>query len=147
MGTDRTTDRTTVRSSRLAKLGLAVAALALVAGCGGSFRSESDGATVGRNICKLKSADNAAEANRAMRKIDRNLDQARRTTGIPVSQDLNAIDEQLNDLAKHGDNSALAQQDIAKLRRNVQQAIDTTSGNVQKFYQGLDEGLSNCDAN
>jgi hypothetical protein len=141
-----TATRSTTRTSPPAKVALAVAALFLVAGCAG-FRSESDGATVGRNICKLKSADNQNQADRAMRKIQRNLDQAQRTTGVPVSQDLNAIQNQLDDLSKHATNgnSALAQQDIIKLQRNVAQAISTTTGNTQRYYQGLKEGLSNCD--
>ena len=142
-----TATRPSRRPARVVMAAIATAAIVLLAGCAG-FRSESDGATVGRNICKLKGADNQAEANRALRKIDRNLDQARRTTGIPVSQDLNAISEQLSDLSKHatGGNTALAQQDIAKLSRNVEQAISTTSGNAQRYYQGLAEGLSNCDS-
>ena len=139
--------RSTRRPTRVVMAAIATTAIVLLAGCAG-FRSESDGATIGRNICKLKSADNQNEADRAMRKINRNLDQAQRTTGIPVSQDLNAIAEQLSDLSKHATsgNSALAQQDIAKLSRNVEQAISTTSGNAQRYYQGLAEGLSNCDS-
>ena len=142
MATNRPLNR--FRGSALA--GLTVVALLIAAGCAG-IRTESDGRQVGTGICDLKEATSQNQAERYLRKIDRNLQQAQRKTGLPVSQDINQIDRQLDDLSKHATNgsSTLAQQDVAVLQRNVSQAIQTTTGNAQRFYQGLQQGLSNCD--
>jgi len=135
------------RTSRWAKVALAVGAVGLVAGCAG-FRIERQGKDVGKEICDLKNAANAQDAQKDVAKINNDLQDAQRITGVSVNQDVQAANEQISDLQKHvpNGNSALAQQDISVLQRNVEQAIKQTSGHVQRFYQGLAEGLSDCES-
>ena len=122
-----------------------IAITLLVTGCAG-VRSERQGKQVGRSICDLKGADNKDDAQRQLKKIQEDFNDAVRITGVDVNQDVRAIDENLNDLAEHAaqGNSALLQQDLAVIRRNLTQAIGSTSDNVQRYYEGVREGLDTC---
>ena len=129
--------------------GAAVFAVVLVlTGCAG-LRSERQGKQVGRSICDLKDADNADDAKKEIERITEDFNDARRITGVDVSQDVAAIDENLNDMAEHvaQGNSALLEQDIAVIRRNLTQAINCTSDNVQHYYEGVRQGLDTCNDN
>ena len=124
-----------------------VGSLALLAGCG-RFRVERQGKDVGEQICDLKDASSAQDAQDIAKKIQDDVNDAQRITGNKIDQDVRSISEQLSDLQKHvpDGNSALAQQDISVIQRNLGQAIDSTSGNVQRFYQGVSEGLAKCES-
>ena len=128
-------------------VGVVVGSVALVAGCGG-FRIERQGKDVGKEICDLKSAGSAQEAQDITNKIQKDVNDAQRITGNKIDQDVRSISEQLSDLAKHvpNGNSALAEQDITVIQRNLAQAISSTSGHVQRFYQGVSEGLAKCES-
>ncbi len=126
--------------------GVVVVALVLgVAGCAG-LRTERQGRDVGRAICDVKSAGNADQAQRALDRLNRRLDDAQRITGRPVGQDVRGIDNNLNDLVKHASNgqSTLARQDVAAIQRNVEEVIRTAPALTQRFYQGVNEGLGDC---
>jgi hypothetical protein len=116
-----------------------------VAGCAG-FRSERQGRDVGRAICDIKKADNADEAQRAHDKFNRRAEKAQRIIGRPITEDVNDIQNNLNDLVTHVSqgNDALAQQDVAVIRRNVQTVSNQGPELVQRFYQGVNEGLGDC---
>ena len=123
---------------------LAISGVGL-AGCAG-LRTERQGKEVGQAICELRDASNKDDAQKQLAKIQEDLSDARRITGVEVSQDVRAMSKQLPDLAEHAvqGNDALIGQDLSVLRRNVAQAADATSGNVQRFYQGVGEGLGDC---
>jgi hypothetical protein len=140
-------ERTAKGHSRGAWICVVVGSLALLVGCG-RFRVERQGKDVGEQICDLKSASSAQEAQDVAKKIQDDVNDAQRITGNKIDQDVRSISEQLSDLQKHvpdGD-SALAQQDISVIQRNLDQAIDSTTGNVQRFYQGVSEGLAKCES-
>jgi len=134
-------NRRIVTTSAAAGMSLVV----LLSGCAG-FRSERQGKDVGKAMCDLKGVDNKDDATKEIKKINEDLNDARRITGVEVNQDLRSVDEQLNDLAEHAaqGNTALIQQDLAVLRRNLNQAISKTSDNVQRYYEGVREGLDTC---
>jgi hypothetical protein len=128
---------------------LVVGALATFAiattGCSG-IRTERKGLDVGRSICDVKNADNADDAQRALEKLDRQLERAARITGRPVREDVRDITNNLDDLVQHvaNGNDALSQQDVAAIRRNVQEVVDTAPGLANRFYEGLSQGLADC---
>jgi len=124
----------------------AVLGMALVlAGCAG-FRNERKGRDVGRAICDVKNADNADEAQRAVDKLNRKLDDAQRITGRKVQQDVRDIENNVSDLSRHVNNAgnALQQQDIAQIQRNVAEVVQNTPVLVRRFYEGVAEGLGDC---
>jgi hypothetical protein len=123
---------------------IAVVALA-VGGCAG-FRSERQGRDVGRAICDIKKADNADEAQRALDKYNRRAEKAQRIIGRPISEDVNDIQNNLNDLVTHVSqgNEALAKQDVAVINRNVETVSSQGPTLVRRFYQGMSEGLADC---
>lgn len=134
----------TVRRVTVVAAGAAALVLVL-AGCAG-IRSERQGKQVGEAICDLRDASSADEAQRQIEKIEEDVADARRITGVAVNQDVRRINEQLSDLAEHAvqGNDALLDQDLAVIRRNLSQAIDDTDGNVQRYYQGMRQGLDSC---
>ena len=138
---------TTRRHSWVTWTCVIVGCLALLAGCG-RFRVERQGKDVGKEICNLKDASNAQDAENSLKEIQNDVNDAQRITGNKIDQDVRSINEQLSDLQKHvpDGNSALAQQDISVIQRNLNQAIKTTSGHVQRFYQGVSEGLAKCES-
>ena len=123
----------------------AFAFVLVLSGCAG-IRSERQGKEIGKSICDLKGADDAQEAQKYIKRIQEDFQDAKRITGVDVNQDVRRIDENLNDLAKHVGNgdSTLAEQDLAVIRRNLTQAIGSSTDNVQHFYEGVREGLDTC---
>jgi hypothetical protein len=116
-----------------------------VAGCAG-FRSERQGRDVGRAICDIKKADNPDQAQRALDKFNRRTQKAQRIIGRPITEDVQDIQNNLNDLVTHASqgNEALAQQDVAVINRNAQRVSSQGPALVQRFYQGVGEGLGDC---
>lgn len=124
----------------------AVAALGLgVAGCAG-FRVERDGKDVGKAICDIKDANNADQAQRALSKVQRNAEKAKKITGRNVGEDVQDIQNNLNDLVQHASqgNKTLAKQDVAVIQRNVDQAAKNAPDLTKRYYQGVSEGLNDC---
>lgn len=129
----------------LASIVLAAAVGGGAAGCAG-FRAELNGRDVGRNVCDVKTASNADQAQRAVSRLQRELDQAQRIVGRPVQKDVTDIDKNIADLANHVDDqqSALARQDVAAIRRNVQSVVANAPQLTKQFYEGVVEGLGDC---
>jgi hypothetical protein len=132
--------------TKVAGLVLGVVLVGLGAGCAG-FRTELKGRDVGRAICDIKTADNANDAQRALDKANRKIDDAQRITGRSINTDVRDIQNNLNDLARHANNagSALAKQDVVQIQRNVAEVANNAPALVKRFYQGVSEGLGNCD--
>jgi hypothetical protein len=135
------------RRSWAMRMCVVVGCLALLGGCS-RFRVERQGKDVGEDICDLKNANSAQDAQDIVKDLQEDVNDARRITGNKIDQDVRSVSEQISDLQKHvpDGNSALAQQDISVIQRNLAQAIDSSSGHVQRFYQGVSEGLANCES-
>jgi hypothetical protein len=133
---------------RLYVVTAAMAAAPLVFGaCGGEIRAERHGKQLGDAICDVKSSDDADEAQRQLRDVDRELDQLQRIVGRPIAEDVDDIDENLSDLVQHvaDGNDALVQQDIAVIQRNVDAVTRGLTGKAEAAYDGVLEGLADCD--
>jgi len=120
-------------------------ALGVAAGCAG-YRAEFNGRDLGRHVCDLKSADDSNQAQRAMRRLQSDIDKAQRIVGRPVGNDVSDINKNLGDLVNHASDkqSALARQDVAAIRRNVQQVVAQAPQLTKQFYEGVVEGLGDC---
>ena len=133
-----------MRRHRMTIVAVALVVLG-VAGCAG-FRTERQGRDVGRAVCDIKTASNADQAQRALDKLNRHLDDAQRITGRPVNEDVRDIQNNVNDLVRHasGGQAALARQDVAVIQRNVQDVVNTAPALTKRFYEGVVEGLGDC---
>ena len=131
---------------RLILVAVAIAVIAVALGGCANYRAERQGRDVGRAVCDIKKADTPEEAQRALDKFNRRADKARRIIGRPITEDVNDIQNNLNDLVTHASqgNDALSQQDVAVIRRNVEQVSTQGPTLVRRFYQGMAEGLANC---
>ncbi|HEY1740279.1 MAG TPA: hypothetical protein VGI86_16315 [Acidimicrobiia bacterium] len=135
-----------VLHTKVAGCVLGVVLVGLGAGCAG-LRTELKGRDVGRAICDIKNADNANDAQNALDKANRKLDDAQRITGRSVNQDVRDIQNNLNDLARHANNAGntLAKQDVVQIQRNVAEVANNAPALVKRFYEGVSEGLGDCD--
>ena len=128
-------------------LGAAIAGVsALFLSSCAEYRVERQGKVFGEALCDVKDADNKDAVQKALQDAKAQLDDAVRIAGRPIGEDVNDVEENLNDLAKHVvDNQPnLVQQDIAAIRRNVEAAVSGADGTVQRFYEGTVEGLGKC---
>jgi hypothetical protein len=123
---------------------LALAVIAIIGtGCAG-LRTERQGRDVGRAICDVKTADNADQAQRALDKLNRHIEDAQRITGRPVKEDVRDIQNNLDDLMRHVGQPALARQDVVVIQRNIQDVIHTAPALTKRYYEGVNEGLGDC---
>jgi septal ring-binding cell division protein DamX len=126
-------------------LGVVAVGALLAAGCA-EYRIERNGKDAGEALCDLKDADSQEEVDAAMDDVQKEIDDAQRIVGRPVSEDVDDIEENVADLAAHNidDQEVLAEQDIAAIRRNVEAATSRSRAAVERFYQGVVQGLGDC---
>ena len=128
-------------------LGGAIAGVSalVLAGCA-EYRVERQGKDFGEALCDVKNADNEGEVQSALQDAKKQLDDAVRIAGRPIGEDVNDVEENLNDLAKHvvDNQQNLVSQDVASIRRNVEAAVSKADGVVQRFYEGTVQGLGDC---
>jgi hypothetical protein len=122
----------------VAIVGLSAFALA---GCSTEARAERKGKAAGDQICKVKDADNANDAERHLRKANDKLDDLARFTGRDVREDIRDLDRNLNQMARGN----ATQQDINAVVRSTQSAASSLNGNAAAAYDGMLEALANCD--
>jgi hypothetical protein len=117
----------------------------LAAGCA-EYRIERNGKDAGEALCDLKDADSKEEVDKALDDVRKEVEDAQRIVGRPVSEDVDDIEENVADLAAHriDDQELLAEQDIAAIRRNVEAVSNRTHGAAQRFYDGVVQGLGDC---
>jgi hypothetical protein len=122
---------------------IALAGLAAfgLAGCSTEARAERKGKAAGDQICKAKSANNASDAQRHLRRADDKLDDLKRFTGVDVREDIRSLDRNLNQLQR-GNGS---EQTINSIVRSVQAARADVTGNAAAVYDGMLEALASCD--
>jgi predicted small secreted protein len=122
----------------VAIVGLSAFALA---GCSTEARAERKGKSAGDQICKVKDADNANDAQRHLRKANDKLDDLARFTGRDVREDLRDIDRNLDQMGRGN----ATDQDVNAIVRSVQSAASSLNGNAAAAYDGMLEALANCD--
>jgi hypothetical protein len=119
----------------------------LIGACGGEIRAERQGKQFGDEVCDVRDADNADDAQRQLDQARREMDDLRRIVGRPIEEDVEDIEENLNDLVEHvvqGDD-ALLEQDIAVIQRNLAAVARTLDGKAEAAYDGVQQGLADCD--
>jgi hypothetical protein len=117
-----------------------------LAGCSTEARAERKGKQFGDQVCKMRNADNADDAQEHLRKAQDKLDDLRRFVGRDVNQDVRDVSRNLDQLAR--DVSAgrdVRERDVGAISRNIQQAVSETSGAAQAAYEGMLEAINNCD--
>jgi hypothetical protein len=115
-------------------------------GCSTEARAERKGKQFGDEVCKVRRADNADEAQRHLRKAQDKLDDLRRYVGRDVNQDARDTDRNLDQLARDVSAGRGAQErDVSAISRNVQSAISETSGAAKAAYDGMLEAINDCD--
>jgi hypothetical protein len=125
---------------------IVVASLLLVA-CGGEIRAERQGKQFGEEVCDVREADSADDAQRQLDQARREMNDLGRIVGRPLEEDVADIQENLDDLVAHvidGD-EALLDQDIAVIQRNLVAVARTLTGKAEAAYDGIQEGLADCD--
>jgi hypothetical protein len=125
---------------------IAVASLLLVA-CGGEIRAERQGKQFGEEVCDVREADSADDAQRQLDQARREMNDLGRIVGRPLEEDVEDIQENLDDLVAHvidGD-EALLDQDIAVIQRNLVAVARTLTGKAEAAYDGIQQGLADCD--
>ena len=78
---------------------LVASAFALSA-CSTQARAERKGKEFGDQVCKMKNADNANEAQRHLRKADDKLDDLSRFVGRDVREDVRDLDRNLKQMSR-----------------------------------------------
>jgi len=126
---------------RTAVILVVVASALALSGCSTQARAERKGKQFADEVCKMKSSDNANEAQRHLRKADDKLDDLARFVGRDVREDVRDLDRNLNQMARGN----ATQQDVNAIVRSVEQAKATSSGSAEAVYDGMLEGLANCD--
>ena len=107
-----------------------VVLVGLGAGCAG-LRTELKGRDVGRAICDIKTADNADDAQRALDKANRKIEDAQRITGRPINQD---VRDSLLDIEA-------AAKLVEATHSNVELANEALSEAQQRFHAGVSDNL------
>jgi hypothetical protein len=125
----------------VAIVAVAAMSVAALAGCSTAARAERKGKEAGDEICSAKSADNANEAQRHLRKADDKLDDLSRFTGTDVRQDVRDLDRNLDQLSRGNG----TEQDVSRIVNSIEEARSTATGNAAAAYDGLLEALAACD--
>jgi hypothetical protein len=119
----------------------------LLGACGGEIRAERQGKQFGEEVCDLRDADSADEAQRQLDQARREMNDIQRIVGRPLEEDVEDIEENLNDLVEHvvGGDEVLLDQDIAVIQRNITAVARTLNGKAEAAYDGILQGLADCD--
>ena len=128
-------------------IGLIAVGPLLLGACGGEIRAERQGKQFGDEVCDVRAADNADDAQRQLDQARREMDDLQRIVGRPLEEDVEDIEENLNDLVAHvvDRNEALLEQDIAVIQRNIAAVARTLNGKAEAAFDGIQQGLADCD--
>ena len=119
----------------------------LLVACGAEIRAERQGKQFGEEVCDVREADSADEAQRQLDQARREMNDLGRIVGRPLEEDVEDIQENLDDLVAHviDGNEALLDQDIAVIQRNLAAVARTLTGKAEAAYDGIQQGLADCD--
>jgi hypothetical protein len=122
-------------------IALALGSAFALASCSTQARAERKGKEAGDQICNVKNANNANDAQRHLARANDKLNDLARFTGRDVKEDVRDLDRNLNQMANgHG-----SEQDINAIIRSVEDARSSAKGNAVAAYDGMIEGLANCE--
>jgi hypothetical protein len=132
--------------SRITVAALALAAVALMSGCGQKYAAERDGKKLGEAICDLRDADSAEEAQAALDDVNEKLDDLGDKYAFYTAEDRADIQNNLADLSEHTiqGQENLAQQDLTVLERSASNISEDANETSRAAWDGLREGLSDC---
>lgn len=128
---------------------VAVASVALVAGCSQKYSAERDGKQLGEAVCDLRDATTQDEADEALEGINDQLDDLSTKYAVFTAEDRADVQNNLADLAEHvvQGNEVLAQQDLAVLERSADNIADDANETRSAAWEGLLQGLAECTQN
>ena len=134
--------------TRALVLGGALAALALLAGCGQDLTAERDGRQLAEAVCDLRDASDAESAESAIAEIEQQIDDIVREHGVATGEDRADISNNLADLAEHTvqGNEVLIQQDLTVMLRSAENIRDDATEVQQSVWTGIAAGLQECTA-
>ena len=134
--------------TRALVLGGALAALALLAGCGQDLTAERDGRQLAEAVCDLRDASDAEGAESAIAEIEQQIDDIVREYGVATGEDRADISNNLADLAEHAvqGNDVLIQQDLTVMLRSAENIRDDATEVQQSVWTGIAAGLQECTA-
>ena len=134
--------------TRALVLGGALAALALLAGCGQDLTAERDGRQLAEAVCDLRDASDAEGAESAIAEIEQQIDDIVREHGVATGEDRADISNNLADLAEHAvqGNEVLIQQDLTVMLRSAENIRDDATEVQQSVWTGIAAGLQECTA-
>jgi hypothetical protein len=132
--------------TRLALVPLAIAAIAMSAGCSQKYAAERDGKQLGESICDLRDADDQDAAQAALDDITEQLDDLGGKYAVYTAEDRADVENNLADLAEHviQGQPNLAQQDLTVLERSVDNISESVNETSSAMWEGVSQGLSEC---
>lgn len=128
---------------------VAIASIALVAGCSQKYSAERDGKKLGEAVCDLRDATSQEEADDALDEINEQLDDLSTKYAVFTAEDRADVQNNLADLAEHTiqGNEVLAQQDLAVLERSADNIAEDSNEVRSAAWEGLLQGLADCTQN
>ena len=125
---------------------VAVAALAVTAGCSQKYSAERDGKQLGEAMCDLHDAADADEAEAALAEINEQLDDLGNKFALFTAEDRADIANNLADLAEHRvqGQPELLKQDLTVLERSADNIREDVNETSRAAWDGVLQGLSDC---
>src|SRR4051812_30571613 len=101
--------------------GLVVGALLFATGCSAKYGAERDGKKAGEAICDVRDADSPEEAQQALDKADKQLDDLGNKYAMYTAEDRRDLNNNLADLAEHRAQGQpnLMYQDLTVIERSI----------------------------
>ena len=124
----------------------ALAAIALLSGCGQKYAAERDGKQLGEAICDVRESDTPEEAQASLDDVRNELADLNDKYAFYTAEDRADIENNLADLAEHTiqDQPDLAQQDLTVLERSAKNIAEDANETTQAAWDGVREGLADC---
>ena len=125
---------------------VAVAALAVTAGCSQKYSAERDGKQLGEAMCDLYDAADGDEAQAALAEINEQLDDLGNKFAMFTAEDRADIANNLADLAEHRvqGQTELLKQDLTVLERSADNIREDVNETSSAAWDGVLQGLSDC---
>ena len=131
---------------RIVAAAATVGALLFASGCSQKYSAERDGKKLGEAICDVRDADSPEEAQAAVDKANKQLDDLGGKFALYTAEDRADIQNNLADLAEHRIQGQpnLMYQDLTVLQRSVDNIRDDVNETSRAAWDGVMEGLADC---
>lgn len=125
---------------------VAAGLVVLAAGCSQKYSAERDGKKLGEAVCDLRNAGSPEDAQAALDKVNKQLEDLGNKFALFTAQDRSAVQNNVADLHEHviQGNRALVQQDLAVLQRNARSIASDSDEVARAAWEGVLEGLADC---